>query len=379
MMGLDLRSVILMSGLLGVMLSVVMLFLRLSYPRTIRGMGYWAGAGLLAFGSTFLFGGRGLLPDLLTVVGANVSLLAGVTMLHLGLQRFFGVALSWRLWAGVLALLAPALAWFTLAMPDFNARVMLVTVVWAALQLSMAWLVWRRGPEVFSTRYTVVVLLLHAGVIVLRFLTALLPLPDEGLLEPTRVQTLYIASNAMMLLALYLGLILMVSDRLRETLEHSASHDALTNALNRRSLIEACERELERCRRHGHRMALLMLDVDHFKAINDTYGHLTGDRVLVSFVIRVRDQLRRLDQLGRFGGEEFLVLLPETSPESALLVAERIRTAVARTADGLPALTVSIGVTGNRTDETDIDELLARADRALYMAKTGGRNRIAEV
>lgn len=379
MMGLDLRSVILMSGLLGVMLSVVMLFLRLSYPRTIRGMGYWAGAGLLAFGSTFLFGGRGLLPDLLTVVGANVSLLAGVTMLHLGLQRFFGVALSWRLWAGVLALLAPALAWFTLAMPDFNARVMLVTVVWAALQLSMAWLVWRRGPEVFSTRYTVVVLLLHAGVIVLRFLTALLPLPDEGLLEPTRVQTLYIASNAMMLLALYLGLILMVSDRLRETLEHSASHDALTNALNRRSLIEACERELERCRRHGHRMALLMLDVDHFKAINDTYGHLTGDRVLVSFVIRVRDQLRRLDQLGRFGGEEFLVLLPETSPESALLVAERIRTAVARTADGLPALTVSIGVTGSRTDETDIDELLARADRALYMAKTGGRNRIAEV
>lgn len=379
MMGLDLRSVILMSGLLGVMLSVVMLFLRLSYPRTIRGMGYWAGAGLLAFGSTFLFGGRGLLPDLLTVVGANVSLLAGVTMLHLGLQRFFGVALSWRLWAGVLALLAPALAWFTLAMPDFNARVMLVTVVWAALQLTMAWLVWRRGPEVFSTRYTVVVLLLHAGVIVLRFLTALLPLPDEGLLEPTRVQTLYIASNAMMLLALYLGLILMVSDRLRETLEHSASHDALTNALNRRSLIEACERELERCRRHGHRMALLMLDVDHFKAINDTYGHLTGDRVLVSFVIRVRDQLRRLDQLGRFGGEEFLVLLPETSPESALLVAERIRTAVARTADGLPALTVSIGVTGNRTDETDIDELLARADRALYMAKTGGRNRIAEV
>ncbi len=379
MMGLDLRSVILMSGLLGVMLSVVMLFLRLSYPRTIRGLGYWAGAGLLAFGSTFLFSGRGLLPDLLTVVGANVSLLAGVTMLHLGLQRFFGVALSWRLWAGALALLAPALAWFTLAMPDFNARVMLVTVVWAALQLSMAWLVWRRGPEVFSTRYTVVVLLLHAGVIVLRFLTALLPLPDEGLLEPTRVQTLYIASNAMMLLALYLGLILMVSDRLRETLEHSASHDALTNALNRRSLIEACERELERCRRHGHRMALLMLDVDHFKSINDTYGHLTGDRVLVSFVTRVRDQLRRLDQLGRFGGEEFLVLLPETSPESALLVAERIRTAVARTADGLPALTVSIGVTGNRTDETDIDELLARADRALYMAKTGGRNRIAAV
>jgi diguanylate cyclase (GGDEF)-like protein len=232
---------------------------------------------------------------------------------------------------------------------------------------------------VFSTRYTVVVLLLHAGVIVLRFLTALLPLPDEGLLEPTRVQTVYIAANAMLILAFGLGLILMAGDRLRENFEHSASHDSLTNALNRRSLIEACERELERCRRHGHRMALLMLDLDHFKTINDTYGHMTGDQVLISFVARVRDQLRRPDQLGRFGGEEFILLLPDTPPESALVVAERIRTAVARASDGLPAITVSIGVTSNRPDEADIDELLARADRALYMAKTGGRNRIAAV
>lgn len=379
MMGLDLRSVILMSGVLGLMLSVVMLFLRLSYPRTIRGMGFWAGAGLLAFSSTFLFGGRGVLPDLLSVVGANLFLLAGVALFHLGLQRFFGLPLSWRLWALVLLLLAPALAWFTLASPDFNARVVLVNAVWATLQLSMAWLVWRRGPEVFSTRYTVVVLLLHAGVIVLRFLTALLPLPDEGLLEPTRVQTVYIAANAMLILAFGLGLILMAGDRLRENFEHSASHDSLTNALNRRSLIEACERELERCRRHGHRMALLMLDLDHFKTINDTYGHMTGDQVLISFVARVRDQLRRPDQLGRFGGEEFILLLPDTPPESALVVAERIRTAVARASDGLPAITVSIGVTSNRPDEADIDELLARADRALYMAKTGGRNRIAAV
>ncbi len=379
MMGLDLRSVILMSGLLGVMLSVVMLFLRLSYPRTIRGLGLWSVAGLLSFSSTFLFGGRGVLPDLLSIVGANLLLLAGVAMFHFGLQRFFGLALSWRRWAGVLLLLAPTLAWYTLNEPDFNTRVVLVNAVWAALQLSMAWLVWRRGPEVFSTRYTVVVLLLHAGVIALRLLTALLPLPDEGLLEPTRVQTLYIAANAMLILALGLGLILLASDRLRETFEHSASHDSLTNALNRRSLIEACERELERCRRHGHRMALLMLDLDHFKTINDTYGHMTGDRVLVSFVTRVRDQLRRPDQLGRFGGEEFILLLPDTPPESALVVAERIRAAVAKVSEGLPAITVSIGVTVNRPDETDIDELLARADRALYLAKSQGRNRIAAV
>jgi len=83
--------------------------------------------------------------------------------------------------------------------------------------------------------------------------------------------------------------------------------------------------------------------------------------------------------LGRFGGEEFILLLPDTPPESALVVAERIRAAVAKVSEGLPAITVSIGVTVNRPDETDIDELLARADRALYLAKSQGRNRIAAV
>jgi len=179
--------------------------------------------------------------------------------------------------------------------------------------------------------------------------------------------------------ALSIGLILMASDRLRVLLEHSASHDSLTNALVRRTLIATCEQELERSHRHGRSMALLMLDIDHFKAINDTHGHQMGDRVLVDFVSRLTPLLRRLDQLGRFGGEEFVVLLPETTQEQALLVAERIRAVVAQPAQGLPPITVSIGVTTNRPDDDKVDVLLARADGALYKAKAEGRNRIAVI
>ncbi len=107
-----------------------------------------------------------------------------------------------------------------------------------------------------------------------------------------------------------------------------AGHDSLTGALTRRALIEACDLELERSRRNHQSMSLLMIDLDHFKAINDTHGHPVGDRVLVDFVARVKSLLRLPDRLGRFGGEEFVALLPETSLDEARVVAERLRATI---------------------------------------------------
>jgi diguanylate cyclase (GGDEF)-like protein len=122
-------------------------------------------------------------------------------------------------------------------------------------------------------------------------------------------------------------------------------------------------------------MALLMLDLDHFKAVNDQHGHLVGDQVILNFVARTSSLLRQIDSFGRYGGEEFIVLLPETNPSEAMVVAERIRAAVA-TPNELPAYTVSIGVTTRSYGDTTVDELLARADKALYQAKANGRNRV---
>lgn len=379
MMGLDPRSIILLSGVMGLLLAVVLLFLRLSYPKSIRGLGWWAAAPAVSFVSTLLFAARGQIPDLVSVVAANGLLLTGIAMFYFGARHFFGLAPAYRSRMGLILVVLPVLAWYTLVEPSFTARILIVSLLWASTQLSLAVLIWRHGPEVFSTRFTVVVLLIHTGTLVLRFLSAWLPLPDEHLLDPTRVQTLYVVMNALFIVALGVGLILMASDRLRVLLEYSASHDSLTNALTRRSFIAACEQELERCRRHGNHMALLMLDIDHFKAVNDVHGHQMGDRVLVNFVARIVPLLRRSDQLGRFGGEEFVVLLPETSQEQALLAAERIRTAVAQPAEGLPPITVSIGVATNQPGDALIDALLVRADAALYKAKAEGRNRIAVI
>ena len=164
-------------------------------------------------------------------------------------------------------------------------------------------------------------------------------------------------------------------------LEYAAWTDPLTRIANRGHFLEIATKEFARCRRYGHPVSVWMLDIDHFKVVNDTYGHSAGDLVLQSFVNISQRALRGWDVLGRMGGEEFAVLLPETEPEQSLQAAERLRHAVA-TASGFPAgegearLTVSIGIATADGEDTDLDTLLKRADQALYLAKKTGRDKV---
>jgi diguanylate cyclase (GGDEF)-like protein len=162
-------------------------------------------------------------------------------------------------------------------------------------------------------------------------------------------------------------------------LEQLASRDSLTGTLNRRSLMQTIESEAERLRRHGVAFGVALFDLDRFKQINDTHGHLVGDEVLRCFAELAARELRTGDQLGRFGGEEFLVVLCGPSDaEAAAVAAERVRRVVEQHDwNGVRAglkVTVSAGVSLHR-DQDSPEQLLARADAALYTAKREGRNR----
>jgi diguanylate cyclase (GGDEF)-like protein len=166
------------------------------------------------------------------------------------------------------------------------------------------------------------------------------------------------------------------------TLSEVSSRDALTGLYNRSYVIEKLDSEINRALRHGSPMALLMLDVDHFKLINDTFGHSTGDQVLQAIGRLLRDSCRVYDVPGRYGGEEFCIVLPETKLGNTAVVAERIRTKLASASlmagDAALSVTASIGIAG--IDETggalSPADLIDRADRALYWAKDRGRNRV---
>jgi len=166
-----------------------------------------------------------------------------------------------------------------------------------------------------------------------------------------------------------------------EELRRLAVTDALTGAYNRRYLIEHLEKEVARCLRHRRPLALLIFDVDHFKRLNDTYGHLAGDRILEELAARIRLRfLRKVDVFARYGGEEFVIVLTETDARQARAAAERLRSLVAdepfQLEGGSVEVTVSVGVAALDAETTGAGALLARADENLYRAKREGRNRV---
>ncbi|MBU1437969.1 MAG: GGDEF domain-containing protein [Gammaproteobacteria bacterium] len=164
---------------------------------------------------------------------------------------------------------------------------------------------------------------------------------------------------------------------LQRQLQTMADHDVLTSCYNRRKVLEIAAIHLKKAKRYQQEFSVLVFDLDHFKQVNDTFGHAVGDCVLIGFVERVNAELRKPDELGRLGGEEFIAILPDTSAEAATALAERIRSKIA---SWFPAAvqgqvqTCSIGIAGYSLSLQSLDEVVAAADHAMYQAKANGRN-----
>lgn len=196
-----------------------------------------------------------------------------------------------------------------------------------------------------------------------------------------QVWPLAIAAGATLVVIIVLATAITLIVGQREAMRRLATIDGLTGIANRRHLMNSGEAEFARASRYAQPLALMLLDIDHFKTINDTWGHPTGDRVLVALAEALREALRTQDLVGRFGGEEFLLILPATDLTGAWALAERIRRHIDEsvsvpTERGDPIrFNISIGVAA-LGEEDDFAQLLARTDRALYAAKAGGRNRV---
>lgn len=313
------------------------------------------------------------------VVPCTVAMLGLV--LHLeALRRVAGVQASPTMLVAQVIGLMLVFAWPASQMESVGHRALWFNAMlaWMAL-MNLRWL-WPQR-RVWGARLMAAMMLIGCGAFVVRLVGVMLGLP--GLQMETTAQRLTAGPILLdMLISLFLttGFLLMLQERLRERIERLVVTDALTGALNRHGLMPLLERELARAERHDRPLSVALFDLDFFKRVNDQHGHAMGDQVLAGFVARVHGLLRGGDLFGRWGGEEFLLVLPETGGESAAQVAERIRADVARAplTPGAPAVTVSSGVAsahdaGERT--RDLLALLDRADRRLYLAKQG-RNRV---
>lgn len=363
------------TALMGPVLAVVLLSLRRTYPTSISGLGWWAQGTLWMFCGALLIAARSSIADLLSIVVGNGLFMLGYLQWVWGTEKFLGrPVVSKKLSVLVLAAVA-ALVWFLLVQPDFALRTLVVSATLITLNLVHCHRLATGSDLKAAGRFLLFALAGSACGTLARLTGVLTGLMGAELFDDNQLNAALNAAQALFTLLTLLAFVLIASERVREEFERLATKDSLTGALMRGAWHALSQAEVDRGRRHARPLSLVAMDLDHFKHINDSLGHAAGDQALIDFVQRAGTHLRRQDLLGRLGGEEFVLLLPETGLEDATTVAERIRLATER-ATGTPRYTVSIGVATLQPEETTISALLARADAAMYRAKHQGRNRV---
>jgi diguanylate cyclase (GGDEF)-like protein len=325
---------------------------------------------------------RGTLPDFLTIPFANALLFAGFALDASALWEQAGRRV-WRRY--LMPALAAAIVIFVSAwLLDKPAaeRILITSVVMGFFFVAGAAALGRRWTAgTMLRRYLVVVMLALALAVVARgVLTVALP-DGWGWVSPALIQGVGIAALYLIMLTNAFGYLLLGREQLDGELARLEVLDTLTEVPNRRGFYQALTPWMALARRPGLPTALIILNLDHFKRINDDYGHAVGDMVLMAMVDVCKRQLRDSDLMGRLGGGEFAIQLPRTTQDDAMMVAERIRNAIAllpvKAEKAVINMTASLGVTIIRPDDSVVS-LFKRADEALQEAKASGRNRVAE-
>jgi diguanylate cyclase (GGDEF)-like protein len=385
---LDIRTLSVVLMLVSIVLSITLLLVwrtRKTYP----GFGLWA-AGNSAYAVGFLLIAlRGHIPDLLSVILANALLLSATALFLDGICRFRGFPSCRNLSVSLVAIPVLIVTYYTLVDNNMMVRIVIFSIFSTALFGLAAWRLIRSAPPDmrFPFWFTGSTFAIYGLVMFSRiFLTAFSDHFDN-LFTPNIIQTLTFLVPVLLGILWTFGFVMLNSERLERDLkdahaglERQATTDYLTGIANLRRFSEAGKQEIQRARRYGRPLAVLMLDLDHFKQVNDTYGHAVGDGVLVSIAATFRSVLRDIDVYGRLGGEEFAILLPETDMVGGRMTAERLRLAIAETwvseNDVTLHVTVSIGVAVLSANDAGLDAVLKRADDAMYEAKRAGRNRV---
>lgn len=378
---LEFRTMLFMAGLLAVALSILLLTIN-SRAVVLNGLKEWVCANLLIGGAIITFT-QVLVPlDIRAFIG-GLLIVSGLGLYFISIRIFDQrpIARQYIQTAFIvfilIKILIAALAKNEYASVVFNTAICIVLTAATALYL-LKYSSQKRSPEY---RFAGTFFVIFTCITLWRFsvLSADAASPVIHLTEWTLNKVTFLGCM-LSVLAINFGFIAMVNARLAELLAYTAGHDWLTGVMNRGNLEKGAELLTLKSFKLKQTQAMLLMDLDHFKEINDTYGHQFGDKVIQTFAQLAKDNMRDIDLLGRYGGEEFCILIPNASEKEALMLAERIRQkyeTMPIMLNGQPVkCTVSAGVCDSSQLGSDFKSMFSAADKALYAAKKAGRNKV---
>jgi diguanylate cyclase (GGDEF)-like protein len=382
LLDLDVRTLFIVSISVTMVLGFLLLFAWYQ-NRGIRALGWWSASHFLMCAGAGLLGARGFIPDVVSIDIANALILVSCGVGWGGARLFDErtVPVSGVLAGAILWLLACQLPMLS---ESINARIMLSSVIISAYSIGTGCEIWRgRGVEPLMSRWPLsATQFVHGAVYALRiWLVFAFPVAPGGTFFSVAWFSIIALESLLYLIVASFMILAMAKERSELVHKTNAMLDPLTNIPNRRAFLDVAMRRMRQRSRNPEPVTALLFDLDHFKKINDRFGHSVGDEVLRIFTAKAAAECRSTDIMGRLGGEEFGALLFGASEGAAVGTAERIRRALmVATAeiDGKHVdATVSVGVAVLGADSVeDVAELLSRADNALYLAKERGRNRV---
>jgi diguanylate cyclase (GGDEF)-like protein len=374
---LDNRTLIACDFMLAAAFAIAFFGMKRTYPN-LRGINTVAISFLLCVPGTFLIVERGSIPYFISVVVANTFVFGSFVFLYRGILRFIGSRRSAFIPISVSCLSVAVLFYYSQIQDNAIPRIVAISLTVGLVRGMIALELFRKSPTCTTPtvmRLFAACMSLFAAVTVnCGIMTILHGAPSHGL-ESNSTGSLTLLLGVVALFVTGLFILLLSSDELIATSRDESQKDSLSGAFNRRGIEVKLAAEIKRIQNGKLKLTVALIDVDFFKSINDIQGHAAGDAALRDVAETISAHLRGRDYLGRYGGDEFLLILPQTTSSIALGVTERLCQAVSNlsvTLDSMP-LTLSIGLT-EAVPEDDAVTLIARADKALYKAKSDGRN-----
>ena len=364
-------------------LGLIWAYVMRSYPK-FEAARFWTGSALAAALGAVLAMLRFAVDSLLPLLAGGTVLIFAACLAAMGIKRFYDQPVSWRATALISGLSFAGLTFFIVGYDSMQMRIFIYSLGQSApLALTLKLLLSRQdGRANPGARLAAVVAVLIIAIYAIRAGGSLLHLGDFSYIHANPLQSVLVLVLVFLSMAWNFGFLLMAIDRLRNEVADLALLDDLTGVGNRRHLLQRLTEECARSERSGEPFALLVIDLDGFKAVNDTHGHAAGDACLQHFTLMAQTRLRRGDMLARTGGDEFCIVLPASTLREGAMIARRVLEVCREDAEACVGaeipIALSIGV-AQWTREIGVfpDRLMAAADHALYAAKNDGKNRHA--